>query len=341
MHISSRKFGFFGICLIVLTLALPAFAQSNRIVKGKVTDDKGQPVVGASIVIQAIDSKARAYTTKTDKKGTYIYMGLPAGDFHIIVRAAGFAPDYRTPVKPSIQQETVVDFVLSPGDPNLKLPVEMTAEEREQLRKEAEKAEKRKAVSAEVQAMFDAGLKLAQEGKDLEAIEEYKKALAVDPEQTNIMGNMAESYSKLNRDAEALDIYQKAIAIRPNDAALYTNMGVVLSKMGKNAESQEAFKKAAALNPASSAQNFYNIGATLVNNGRTAEAADAFKQAIAADPNFAEAYYQLGMCLSGKPETMPDAIKYLQQYIKIGQKPDQVDVAKQIIAALEQSLKKK
>jgi superkiller protein 3 len=126
----------------------------------------------------------------------------------------------------------------------------------------------------------------------------------------------------------------------PNDASLYTNMGVILNKLGKRAESQEAFKKAASLNPASAAQNFYNLGATLVNGGNTADAAEAFKQAIAADPNFAEAYYQLGMCLSGKQETYGEAIKALQTYVKIGKKPDQVDVAKAIISTLEQALKK-
>jgi tetratricopeptide (TPR) repeat protein len=338
MHISSRKLVFFGVCLIAPMLALPAMAQ-NRIIKGKVTDDKGQVIVGASIVIQAADSKARSYTTKTDKKGTYIYMGLPAGEFYVIARAPGYAPSY-APARPSIQTESVIDLTLSPGNPDEKLPFELTPQELEQAKKEAEKYEKRKQLSAEVQALFDAGLQLAKEGKDLEAIEQYKKALEMDPEQTNIIGNMAESYSKIGKDDEALELYKKAVAIKPDDAALYTNMGVILSKMGKNAESQEAFKKAAALNPASSAQNFYNIGATLVNNGRTEEAADAFKQAIAADPNFAEAYYQLGMCLSGKTETMPDAIKALQKYVQIGQKPDQVEIAKQIIAALSQSLKK-
>jgi hypothetical protein len=37
---------------------------------------------------------------------------------------------------------------------------------------------------------------------------------------------------------------------------------------------------------------------------------------------------------------MPDAIKALQKYIQIGQRPDQVEVAKEIIKALEQSIKK-
>ena len=339
MHISSRKFSIFVISLILLALAVPAMAQ-NRIIQGKVTDDKGQPIVGAQVSIQALDSKSRVYPVKTDKKGTYIYMGIPAGDYRVVVRAAGFQPNYKQPVRATIQEPSVVDIQLTPGSDG-KLPFELTSEELEQMKKETEKAEKRKQSSAEVQALFDAGLKFAGEGKHEEAIAEFKKALDKDPEQANIMGNMAESYSKLDKNDEALEVYKKAIVIAPDNAALFTNMGVLLSKMGKNAESQDAFKKAAALNPASSAQNFYNIGATLVNNGKSQEAAESFKQAIAADPNFAEAYYQLGMCLSGTVDTMPDAIKAFETYIKIGKKADQIETSKQIIDVLRKSLPKK
>ena len=84
MHISFRKCGFIGGLLIVLlVLAMPAMAQ-NRLFQGKVTDDKGQPVVGAKIVIQALDGQ-RQYNTKTDKKGAWIYMGIAAGDYRVVV----------------------------------------------------------------------------------------------------------------------------------------------------------------------------------------------------------------------------------------------------------------
>ncbi len=339
MHISSRHFVLIGVSLLLLiAMTLPAVAQ-NRIFQGKVTDDKGQPVVGAQITIQALDSKSRVYTTKSDKKGAWIYMGIAAGEYRVVVRASGFSPDFKQPLSATIQAPTNVDFSLKPGADG-KLAFEYTDQEREQLQKEAEKAEKRKSFSAEVQTLFDSGLKLAAEGKHEEAIAEFKKALEKDPEQSNILGNMADSYSKMNKNDDALETYKKAITVKPDDAALYTNMGVLLSKMGKNAESQEAFKKAATLNPGASAQNFYNIGATQVNNGKTAEAAESFKQAIAADPSFAEAYYQLGMCLSGKTETMPEAIKAFETYLKIGKKADQIETSKQIIDVLQKSVKK-
>jgi tetratricopeptide (TPR) repeat protein len=338
MHISSCKPGFCGFCLIMLLLAMPAMAQ-NRMIKGRVTDDKKQPVAGAAITLQAVDSQNLSYKLKSDKKGEFIQIGLPARSFYVIAHAQGYSPDY-TNATPSFSDETVVNLVLMPGTDG-KLAIEMTAQEIEQAKKEMEKIEKQKQTSVAVQSLFDAGRHLSEEGKYLEAIEEYKKALEIDPEQTNIIAYMAESYSKLNKDADALEIYKKAIAIKPNDASLYRSMGVLLSKMGKNAESQEAFNKATALNPGGAAQDNYNIGVTLFNGGHMAEAAEAFKKAIAADANYAEAYYQLGMCLAGETDTMPEAIKAFQRYIKIGKNSDQVDIAKQMVATLEESQKKK
>jgi tetratricopeptide (TPR) repeat protein len=322
----------FVFLVLGMLLVFPLMAQ-NRIVKGKVTNDKGDPVSGAVIKIQGTDVK-REYTTKTDKKGEYLYMGIPFGEYRIIVRAQGYLPDYVQGVKPTISAESEVNFQLKPGQSDIKLPFEMTPEELAKIKDNMQKAEKQKQVSAEVKAFFDAGLQLAQQGKYAEAVEQYDKALEKDEEQPYIHAQKADALAREDKLPEALAEYQRALALKPDDAAIYTNMGVLLGKMGKVAESQEAFKKAASINPGAAGQNFYNLGATLVNSGRAAEAAEAFKQAIAADPNFAEAYYQLGMCLSGSQDTIPDAIKALQKYVQIGKNADQVEVAKQIIAAL-------
>lgn len=321
-----------GALILAMFFVLPLMAQ-NRVIKGKVTNEKGEPVVGASIKIQGTDVK-REYTTKTDKKGEYIYMGIPFGEYRIIVRAQGFTPDYAQGVKPTIASESEISFQLKPGQADAKLPFEMSQEEMAKLKEDVQKAEKQKQASAEVKAFFDVGLQLAQQGKYAEAVEQYDKALEKDNEQPYIHAQKADALSKSDKMPQALEEYQKAIALKPDDGAMYTNMGVLLGKMGKVAESQEAFKKAASINPGAAGQNFYNLGATLVNSGRAAEAAEAFKQAIAADPNFAEAYYQLGMCLSGSQATIPDAIKALEKYIQIGKNAEQVEVAKQIIAAL-------
>jgi tetratricopeptide (TPR) repeat protein len=334
MRISTRKVflpAAFSAALL-LALASPAAAQS-RSIKGKVTDEKGQPIADAQITIQGTDI-ARTLSTKTNKKGEYMYiLGMQTGTYRVIVRKAGYQPQYKENIRPQYQEEADVDFTLTPGE-DYKLPFEMTDAEREEYLKKYKQQEERRQFSAEIKAHFENGIKLSDQGMYAEAIEEFNKALEKDPEQAVIIAHVADAELKLGKNEEALANYKKAIELSPNDPSLYTNMGVVLSKMGKTAESQEVFKKAASMNPASAAQNYYNLGITLVNSGNSAEAANAFKEAIAADPNYAEAYYQLGMSLSGSQDTIPAAIEALKKYIQIGKKPDQIDVAKQIIAAL-------
>jgi tetratricopeptide (TPR) repeat protein len=255
------------------------------------------------------------------------------GSYRVVVHKAGYEPQFKPNVNPQAGEEFAVDFTLVAGQDH-KLSFEMSVAEQENLKKQNEQNAKKRQFSAEVQAFYENGVKLSDQGKYAEAIEEFNKALEKVPDQAVIIAHVAEAYMKLDKNDEALTHYKKAVELDPNNPSLYTNMGVVLSKLGKTEESQEAFKKAAALNPAAAAQNFYNLGVTMVNGGKTAEAADAFKQSIAADPNFAEAYYALGMALSAKQETIPAAIEALKKYVAIGKKPDQVEVAKQIIAAL-------
>ena len=311
---------------------MPGVAQS-RVIKGKVVDDKGQPVVGAEITIQGMDVY-RNFRVKTDKKGQYFYLlGIQTGGYRVIARAQGFQPEYKEGIRPQLSEEAEVNFTLNPGADH-KLPFEMTDAERVEAQKKYEEAKKRQQLSGEIQASFKLGVQLTDEGKYDDAILEFNKALEKLPDEPVLYAALANAQAKLGKNDQALASYEKAISLNPKDPQLYTSLGVFLNTIGKTAESQAAFKKASELDPASAAQNFYNIGVTLVNTGKAAEAAEAFKQSIAADPNYAEAYYQLGMALSGKQDTIPAAIDALKKYMQIGKKPEQIEVAKQIISAL-------
>ncbi len=177
-------------------------------------------------------------------------------------------------------------------------------------------------------------MQFVSEGKYAESIDAFKKVIERIPKQAPLHAAIADSYMKLGKNDDALASLQTAVQLQPDNAIYLANMGVLLNAMGKVAESQEAFKKAVSMNPGAAAENYYRLGVTLVNNGQTDQATEAFKKSVEADANFAESYYQLGICLSGKPETMNAAAEALKKYIKIGKKPDQIDVAKQLITAL-------
>src|SRR5215475_16177947 len=68
-------------------LAVSAFAQITTI-EGIVKGPDGKPVQNAEIKIDRTDIKGN-YPTKTDKKGHYIYMGLPIGKYNVLVFVEG------------------------------------------------------------------------------------------------------------------------------------------------------------------------------------------------------------------------------------------------------------
>jgi len=317
-------------CFLMLTAAATA---QTRSIKGKVTDDKDQPVADAQITIMGTDI-TRNFTVKTNKKGEYLYLlGQQVATYRVVVRKEGFRPDVKESVRPELGEAAVVDFKLTPGQ-DVRLPFEMNDKEMAEYKKRYEELQKKKQFSGELQAAFKLGVQLTEEGKYDEAMAEFNKALEKDPEQSAIHAAIGNVYAKSGKNEEALAAYNKAITLSPNDPDLYTTAGITMNALGKTADAREAFKKAATLDPQSAAQNYYNLGVIFINSGKTDEAADAFKQSIAADANFGESYYQLGMALSATQATIPAAIEALNKYIAIGRKPEQVEVAKQIVQAL-------
>src|SRR5258705_5791978 len=65
---------------VALVFSAPAFAQG--IVKGKVVDEKGQPVADAKVTSTG---PARNAETKTNNKGEYVQVGLQSGAYTITV----------------------------------------------------------------------------------------------------------------------------------------------------------------------------------------------------------------------------------------------------------------
>src|SRR5215831_9949917 len=84
-------------------LAVSAFAQITTI-EGMVKGPDGKPIEKAEIQITRTDIKGN-YKTKTDKKGHFLYMGLPMGKYDVEVVIDGKTADKTSKVK------------TSPGDP--------------------------------------------------------------------------------------------------------------------------------------------------------------------------------------------------------------------------------
>src|SRR6201996_2172489 len=91
-------------------LAGTAWAQTTML-QGDVKGPDGQPLKGAVIDLTRTDIKGH-YTVKSDKKGHWLYTGLPAGTYDIACLVDGQMMDKVTGVKSGYGDNPPVNFDL-------------------------------------------------------------------------------------------------------------------------------------------------------------------------------------------------------------------------------------
>lgn len=129
-----------------------------------------------------------------------------------------------------------------------------------------------------------------------EAIENFRRAIVLEPRQPAFHYNLAKALKETNDFPSAIAGYRKALSLDPEflDAAL--NLGNVLKEAGRLDEAAACFKAALAKSPGDGEMH-YNLGNVHVAQGRLEDAATCFRAALACKPGFAEAITNLGNVL--------------------------------------------
>jgi hypothetical protein len=104
----TRKFGL----LVVLSIALPAFAAPSGAISGYVKNSSGVPQMGAVVEIFVLPAVTTA-TVFTDSKGHYSAEHLPAGTYQVKVSATSFLPSLRENVTLHSGARLLINLTLS------------------------------------------------------------------------------------------------------------------------------------------------------------------------------------------------------------------------------------
>jgi tetratricopeptide (TPR) repeat protein len=104
---------------ILTAFSLAVFAQSSAPVRGVVemtqADGKKIPVAGALIEVYRTDIKSKFPSAKTDKKGVFVFAGLPlGGEFTLSISGAGIAPTTYAKVKAG-REDIAISVVAGDG----------------------------------------------------------------------------------------------------------------------------------------------------------------------------------------------------------------------------------
>lgn len=97
-----------------LSASLWSQVDTGRI-QGTVHDTTGGAIAGATVAITNEGTGLRQ-TTQTTEEGTYIFTPIRIGIYTVEVEFTGFQKSRRTGVQANIQQQTIVDFSLTPGE---------------------------------------------------------------------------------------------------------------------------------------------------------------------------------------------------------------------------------
>ena len=359
----------------LLALSFAASAQVTSI-EGVVKGADGQPVKGAQIKIHRMDIKGE-YPVKTDKKGHYIYTGLPIGTYNVECDVDGKQVDLvkgvrTTPGDPiqvpfdlhaqqadNASKQEMMQKAMQTGEIPKELERGMTPEQKAALEKQMKEQEARMKKNAALNKAYTDGITALNAKQYDVAVQNLKQAAELDPTQLAVWSHLAEAYQgiamgpppKTGADFDtnmggALDAYQKAIALKPDDAGLHNNYGLALAKDKKFPEAQAELQKAAELDPTNGGKYYYNLGALLVNAGQNEPAAEAFKKAIDVQPTYADAYYQYGVMLvakaqigsDGKVTPVPGTVEAFQKYLELQPNGPYAQASKDMLTTLGSSV---
>jgi tetratricopeptide (TPR) repeat protein len=152
------------------------------------------------------------------------------------------------------------------------------------------------APAQQAQSLLETADDLRAQGRPLESVPLYRRALEIDPRSTEAHNNLGNAFVELGKPAEAADCYRRALALSGDNAVILCNLANVLRQLGQLDESIVCSRRSIALDPGlSMAHN--NLGLVLAALGQREQAVASYRQALALSPDYVEALNNLGNLL--------------------------------------------
>jgi tetratricopeptide (TPR) repeat protein len=299
-------------------VAAPAAAQSGMI-KGKVVDQKKQPVEGATVSIESVEGGGRKpFVVKSNKKGEFIQIGL-SGAYKVTAEKEGLGAQ-TLEAKVRIGSTFEMEFVLGGAGSG-------------PSKEDIAKLEK-------VKTTFTEGVAASKAGQYDEAIAKFTEASTLTPGCYDCFYNIGFAHSQKKEYDKAEAAFKQAIAMKADYGEAYNALANIYNTQKKFKEAAEASAQAAKLmggaagaTPGGNAEALYNQGVIMWNAGQAAEAKAKFEETIKAKPDHADAHYWLGMANLNQGK-LPEASEMFDKYLKLAPDGQYAAQAKTIIAQL-------
>ncbi len=142
-----------------------------------------------------------------------------------------------------------------------------------------------------------AHLNLAMVYREMEeydkSLEQLKIADTIRPHSRTHVA-FATLYEREGKRVLAMEEYKKAIAVNPKDPEPYFGLGILYEKDGKIADAVTMYEKVLTIDP-KYVGTYNNLGAIYLNEGKLDDARKQYEKAIEIDPYFPDAHFNLAL----------------------------------------------
>jgi len=260
-----------SIVFVVCALASPALGQDWKgmgRIEGRVLDESGQPIEGATVKL--LSARGGGPTVKTNKKGVWAAGALVGGRWDIDVDADGYAPKQL--------------YAVLRGEADRIPPVEV------RLKKAGVSGGT--GASKEALEAVKKGDEAYKAGRFAEARAEYERVLPLRPDlATSLHTQIARCYSQEGNYEKELEHLQVALDADPTNVALKSLMAQEALK-GGFLDRGLALLKGIDDSTIKDPNVFFNIAVLLLNQQKADEAVGYLTKAVTVDSTFVDGYFQ-------------------------------------------------
>ncbi|MGB9405218.1 MAG: protein kinase [Candidatus Acidiferrales bacterium] len=159
-----------------------------------------------------------------------------------------------------------------------------------------------------------------ESGKQDLAVQEFQRALEINPRDASALNGMAHAYEDSARLTDAEATFRKSAALRPDYWDGYDELGNFYNRHKRNADAIAQFRRAIELSP-DNAQVYSNMAAAYLDGGKPEDmsaAEGALRKSIELSPSYA-AYANLGY-LYMQEKRYPESVAMTQKALQLNDK---------------------
>jgi tetratricopeptide (TPR) repeat protein len=129
---------------------------------------------------------------------------------------------------------------------------------------------------------YNRGLELAEQGAYVEAVQEFKNSLAIDPGFVDAVYNLGVTYQKIEQYERAADQFEDAVKLRPQEPEYQFALGTCRFYLNRFDDAASDFEKVMALDPTHT-KALYSLAVCYEKLGEREKAVDAWRRYLELD----------------------------------------------------------